>query len=447
VFLWNNEELNKKAREFIKANASVKGKRNLTAGAFCQWVNGCLLVNNVLEPGYPRRISISTALRWLHNLGFQVIKKKKGTYVDGHERSDVIEYRQKFLQKMVANGFLNRRNMPMPSIESAFPSDLESPPDEVVDKTILIFHDESTFQANDEESWMWGEHGQCVLKPKSRGSGIMVSDFIDEHNGYLRLTDEEFSRSYNAVDGLKQEARAFLEYGKEHEGYWTAKKFLAQLEDATKVAKIKYPKDDGYRVSFVFDHSSCHGTFAEDALDASKMNLKPGGKQPRMHDTIWNGKVQKMVFPDGTPKGLKAVLIERGINVTKMKLEDMRTLIATHADFRDEQPEIAVFLRRNGFGCIFLPKFHCELNPIEKCWSQAKRYTRAHANYMIQRLRATVPQGLDSVSLENIRNYFRKARHYMFAYLEGYNGGNELEQQVKRYKKIYQSHRRPSTVD
>jgi len=30
------------------------------------------------------------------------------------------------------------------------------------------------------------------LKPKSHGSGIMVSDFIDEHNGYLRLKSEEF---------------------------------------------------------------------------------------------------------------------------------------------------------------------------------------------------------------------------------------------------------------
>ena len=68
---------------------------------------------------------------------------------------------------------------------------------------------------------------------------------------------------------------------------------------------------------YLFDHNSYHGTFAEDALDASKMNLKPGGKQPRMHDTIWNGKVQKMVFADGTPKGLKQILIERGINITK----------------------------------------------------------------------------------------------------------------------------------
>ena len=88
-----------------------------------------LLPNNVLESGYPRRLSIATALHWLHNLGFQVMKKKKGTYVDGHERKDVIDYRQKFLRKMVANGFLNKNNMPMPSIESAFPSDIESLPD------------------------------------------------------------------------------------------------------------------------------------------------------------------------------------------------------------------------------------------------------------------------------------------------------------------------------
>ena len=53
---------------------------------------------------------------------------------------------------MVANGILNKDNMPMPSIESAFPSDIESSPDEVIQKSVVIFHDESTFQANDEEN-------------------------------------------------------------------------------------------------------------------------------------------------------------------------------------------------------------------------------------------------------------------------------------------------------
>ena len=48
-------------------------------------------MNNVLEPEYPRIFFVSAALRWLHNLGFDVIKNKKGTYVDGHEREDVID--------------------------------------------------------------------------------------------------------------------------------------------------------------------------------------------------------------------------------------------------------------------------------------------------------------------------------------------------------------------
>ena len=164
---------------------------------------------------------------------------------------------------------------------------------------------------------------------------------------------------------------------------------------------------------FVFDHSSCHGTFAEDALDASKVNLKPGGKQPRMHDTIWNGKVQKMLFADGTPKGLKQILIERGINITKMKLDKMRALIGTHQDFRDEQPEIVKFLGMNGFGCIFLPKFHCELNRLRNA---GHRLNITHVCTQITQfnvLRVTVPKGLDSVTIENIKNYFRKAKSYV----------------------------------
>ena len=41
---------------------------------------------------------------------------------------------------------------------------------------------------------------------------------------------------------------------------------------------------------WVFDHSSCHAAMADDALDVSKMNVKPGGKQRVMRDTTWNGK-------------------------------------------------------------------------------------------------------------------------------------------------------------
>ena len=48
----------------------------------------------------------------MHELGFEVVSKKKGTFVDGHEREDVVEYRIKFLRRMVCLGFLNPDNAP-----------------------------------------------------------------------------------------------------------------------------------------------------------------------------------------------------------------------------------------------------------------------------------------------------------------------------------------------
>ncbi|CAJ0644875.1 13085_t:CDS:1, partial [Entrophospora sp. SA101] len=50
---------------------------------------------------------------------------------------------------------------------------------------------------------------------------------------------------------------------------------------------------------FAFDNSSNHAAFSNDALVAKRMNLKPGGKQPVMHDTYFgqNKQPQSMVFP------------------------------------------------------------------------------------------------------------------------------------------------------
>ena len=56
-----NEELCEKARVYVRANAAPRGRPNLTSSVFCQWVNNDLLPNSVLEPGYPRRVSVETA--------------------------------------------------------------------------------------------------------------------------------------------------------------------------------------------------------------------------------------------------------------------------------------------------------------------------------------------------------------------------------------------------
>ena len=205
------------------------------------------------------------------------------------------------------------------------------------------------------------------------------------------------------------------------------------------MAEIKYPKENGWHHVWVFDHSSCHAAMA---LDVNKMNVKPGGKQRIMRDTTWNGKIWKLYYTeqDGkkVAKGMKMVLEERGISTGGKSADWMRQTLAQHSDFRDEKSMIEHMLSEKGH----IPKFHPELNPIERVWAQLKRFTKAHCKYSLPSLRKNIPLAYDSVTVENIRNHFRKVRHYMFCYLEGLTPGKELDDALLKYKTAVKSHRR-----
>ena len=202
------------------------------------------------------------------------------------------------------------------------------------------------------------------------------------------------------------------------------------IKDAARIAEFKYPSDR-FTVVWLFDHSSCHRAFADDALNAKRMNVRPGGMQPKMRDTTWAGRRQTLIDRNGIPKGMKKVLEERGINTATMVADDMRTVLANHEDFCTEKTVVENYLIGRGHKVLFVPKFHCELNPIERVWGQAKVYTCTHTNYTLPRLRNIIRPGLDSVSLDLIRKYFRKVQDYETAYLEGKQAGKELEQAVK----------------
>jgi hypothetical protein len=51
----------------------------------------------------------------------------------------------------------------------------------------------------------------------------------------------------------------------------------------------------------------------------------------------------------------------------------MQRVLSLQADFRAEKPLLQLVIEDAGHKCLFLPKFHCELNPIEMVWGQAKR--------------------------------------------------------------------------
>ena len=66
----------------------------MTVINFCKWANKSLLPNSTIGPGFPRKIAIETARKWLHELGFEVLTARKGIFIDGHEREDVVTYRK-----------------------------------------------------------------------------------------------------------------------------------------------------------------------------------------------------------------------------------------------------------------------------------------------------------------------------------------------------------------
>ncbi|KAF9471175.1 hypothetical protein BDN70DRAFT_763229, partial [Pholiota conissans] len=95
----------------------------------------------------------STACRWLKKLDWRYAQKKKGMFVDGHEREDVVQYRDEFISrwKEYEKRFVKFDN------DGNQTNNLVGFPVLQVGRfcLILVTHDESTFYANDRRKKMW----------------------------------------------------------------------------------------------------------------------------------------------------------------------------------------------------------------------------------------------------------------------------------------------------
>ena len=219
----------------------------------------------------------------------------------------------------------------------------------------------------------------------------------------------------------------------------------------------------GYQALFPVDNSQGHSAYSTDALLASRMNLRPGGKQSRMRDgwfTRDNQKViQSMVFASdhlefpNQPKGMKQVLQERGlwVNGLLMKCRDKcpvasvnccaKRLLETQLDFQEQRSLVQEVIEAAGHLSIFLPKFHCELNFIEYFWGTIKKYLRDHCDYTFTTLQENLPRALESVAVETIRKW----EHRMWRWLDAYDDGlaaREAQLHVQKFSSCkYKSHR------
>jgi len=177
----------------------------------------------------------------------------------------------------------------------------------------------------------------------------------------------------------------------------------------------------------------------------------------------WNGQekiVQPMIFPDGhprypnEPKGIKAVLTERGLYQPQLrgKCENKCNANATNCcnkhilelqeDFREQRSLVQEVIEAAGHLCLFLPKFHCELNFIEFFWGMVKKYLRDNCDYTFNTLKENMPKALALVPLQTIRRW----EHRMYRWMEAYRSGlgtKDAQIQVHKFSSTtYKSHRR-----
>ncbi|KII89329.1 hypothetical protein PLICRDRAFT_110047 [Plicaturopsis crispa FD-325 SS-3] len=414
-----------------------------------------------------KTISLATAQRWMRRMGYRWTKNPSGQFVDGHEREDVVYFRQHVFLPAITDLEHRMRAWTLDNLEivASGPRPRNKP-------VVAWFQDESTFYANDRRTTRWVHKDEnAVPRAKGEGASLMVSDFVSADYGWL-----------TSPDGTEK-ARVLFKAGVNREGYFTSDDIVAQTKVAMQILKDHY-KDEEHVL--IFDNATTHLKRADDALSARKMpkgtskydknwgvvvnltdadgNLVHGtdGKVIKVKRNMRDGyhgpnrKPQAFYFPPdhddaGCFKGMKVILEERGF-IKEARLNAgcrnfkcpkgataccCRRVLYNQPDFVNEKSILEYLCEPEGFRVLFLPKFHCELNFIEQCWGAAKRTYRLNPTSSKEAdLLTNLVNCLATVSVEVMRKYARRSLRFMDAYRIGLDG-----QKAAWAAKKYSGHR------
>jgi hypothetical protein len=179
------------------------------------------------------------------------------------------------------------------------------------------------------------------------------------------------------------------------DGYFTNEDILKHATIVMDILEKHFP--DEHHI-FVFDNAMTHLKRADDALSVCKMSKAPTKPDSPLFSVLRNvissdgkpvytpdgkikmetvqmrdgsfadGSPQSLYFPPDHPragifKGMAIILKERGY----------RRMLYNKPDFVGVESLLETHCKSRGYGVIFLPKFHCELNFIEQCWGYASR--------------------------------------------------------------------------
>jgi len=370
-----------------------------------------------------RSISEHTARRLLEYLTYEHGKGKTGMYIDGHEREDVVEYRNDFLKRMLEHA-LHMVEYDKDGLEVGTLKLKEGQR-----QLVHLTHDESTFYANDQRKVTWRARDEKATPlPKGQGQSIMVSDFLSPDFGQLKDLQGYGQSLVHSVAKLtlqNSESRVLFKAGASHEGYFTNDHLVEQTEKAMDIFECTYPN---FQALFIYDNATTHQKHASDALSALKMPLHPRIWTPKgvkmRVSRLADGTSQELYWPaihhtmPGHFKGMKRILQEHHLwtvsllaqcspNFSSCKGKTSccaRRFMFNQPDFIAQKSRLEEIIEKQGHICDFYPKFHCGLNFIEQYWGAAKYEYRSRPGPLnTNQMEQNVVTPLDSVPLLQIK--------------------------------------------
>lgn len=118
-----------------------------------------------------------------------------------------------------------------------------------------------------------------------------------------------------------------------------------------------------------------------------------------------------------------------------------RCILELQLDFQQQNSLVQEVIEAAGHLCIFLLKFHCELNFIEFFWGAVKKCPHDNCDYTFDTLKENMPKAMASVPLLTIQQWEHQMHCRMEAYWSGL-GTRDAQFQVKKFSwAAYKSHR------
>lgn len=170
---------------------------------------------------------------------------------------------------------------------------------------ILLAQDETIVRLHDSQKAAWADNKHKNIRHKHPGKGLMFSGFVMEARGFpvlptppegapplghplfnltTQVTDDGTLATLNLANGIERLSRTVCleELDYTEEGYWNCERMMAQTKEVVKLVKHLYPD---YDIALLYDASSGHHKYSDDALVATRLRKGSAGKQPIMRDT------------------------------------------------------------------------------------------------------------------------------------------------------------------